>query len=137
MKKCFIIIVGNRCRGFGQLVRAKNIKTVGDLSALTPTEIKTLPVRSPKISNVKKALRIYEQQVSQVTSSRSRISPGKKMILPLLFYRHSFFLFQRKSRNGDDLKSFHETELLTSEPDEATAPQNEGEDKNSAETLGE
>uniref|UniRef100_A0A3P8UZE2 Replication timing regulatory factor 1 n=1 Tax=Cynoglossus semilaevis TaxID=244447 RepID=A0A3P8UZE2_CYNSE len=91
------------CRGFGQLVRAKNIKTVGDLSALTPTEIKTLPVRSPKISNVKKALRIYEQQ--------------------------------RKSRNGDDLKSFHETELLTSEPDEATAPQNEGEDKNSAETL--
>lgn len=88
MKKCFIIIVGNRCRGFGQLVRAKNIKTVGDLSALTPTEIKTLPVRSPKISNVKKALRIYEQQVSQVTSSRSRISPGKKMILPLLFYRH-------------------------------------------------
>uniref|UniRef100_A0A671Z0M2 Replication timing regulatory factor 1 n=1 Tax=Sparus aurata TaxID=8175 RepID=A0A671Z0M2_SPAAU len=49
-------------RGFGQLVRARNIKTVGDLSALTPSEIKTLPIRSPKISNVKKALKIYEQQ---------------------------------------------------------------------------
>ncbi|AWP13620.1 putative telomere-associated protein RIF1 [Scophthalmus maximus] len=49
-------------RGFGQLVRARNIKTVGDLSALTPGEIKTLPIRSPKISNVKKALKIYEQQ---------------------------------------------------------------------------
>ncbi|XP_029348755.1 telomere-associated protein RIF1 [Echeneis naucrates] len=49
-------------RGFGQLVRARNIKTVGDLSALTPTEIKTLPIRSPKVSNVKKALKIYEQQ---------------------------------------------------------------------------
>uniref|UniRef100_A0AAQ4QMS8 Replication timing regulatory factor 1 n=1 Tax=Gasterosteus aculeatus aculeatus TaxID=481459 RepID=A0AAQ4QMS8_GASAC len=49
-------------RGFGQLVRARNIKTVGDLSALTPSEIKTLPIRSPKISNVKKALRSYEQQ---------------------------------------------------------------------------
>ncbi|KAM6955474.1 telomere-associated protein RIF1 [Lycodopsis pacificus] len=49
-------------RGFGQLVRARNIKTVGDLSALTPSEIKTLPIRSPKIANVKKALRSYEQQ---------------------------------------------------------------------------
>lgn len=55
----------HRSRGFGQLVRARNIKTVGDLSALTPSEIKTLPIRSPKISNVKKALKIYEQQVCQ------------------------------------------------------------------------
>ncbi|KAF7666493.1 hypothetical protein LDENG_00103970 [Lucifuga dentata] len=49
-------------RGLGQLVRARNIKTIGDLSALPPSEIKTLPVRSPKIFNVKKALQIYEQQ---------------------------------------------------------------------------
>ncbi|XP_059198916.1 telomere-associated protein RIF1 [Centropristis striata] len=49
-------------RGFGQLVRARNIKTVGDLSALTPSEVKALPIRSPKISNVKKALKTYEQQ---------------------------------------------------------------------------
>lgn len=52
-----------RSRGFGQLIRARNVKTVGDLSALTPSEIKTLPIRSPKVSNVKKALRVYEQQV--------------------------------------------------------------------------
>ncbi|XP_048862268.1 telomere-associated protein RIF1 [Brienomyrus brachyistius] len=49
-------------RGFGQLVRARNIKTVGDLSALTPSEIKSLPIRSPKLSNVKKALKIYHEQ---------------------------------------------------------------------------
>ncbi|XP_061092984.1 telomere-associated protein RIF1 isoform X2 [Conger conger] len=49
-------------RGFGQLVRARNIRTVGDLSALTPTEIKSLPIRSPKLSNVKKALRNYHEQ---------------------------------------------------------------------------
>ncbi|XP_073329575.1 telomere-associated protein RIF1 [Pagrus major] len=91
-------------RGFGQLVRARNIKTVGDLSALTPTEIKTLPIRSPKISNVKKALKIYEQQ--------------------------------RKGRGGDELKSFDETEMLTSELEETSAPQNQDEeDKTSAETL--
>uniref|UniRef100_A0A8D3AKT3 Replication timing regulatory factor 1 n=1 Tax=Scophthalmus maximus TaxID=52904 RepID=A0A8D3AKT3_SCOMX len=57
-------------RGFGQLVRARNIKTVGDLSALTPGEIKTLPIRSPKISNVKKALKIYEQQVRRGSDTR-------------------------------------------------------------------
>ncbi|XP_076012466.1 telomere-associated protein RIF1 [Genypterus blacodes] len=49
-------------RGLGQLVRARNIKTVGDLSSLPPGEIKSLPIRSPKIFNVKKALKTYEQQ---------------------------------------------------------------------------
>ncbi|NXT75247.1 RIF1 protein, partial [Zapornia atra] len=49
-------------RGLGQLIRAKNIKTVGDLSALTISEIKTLPIRSPKVSNVKKALKGYHEQ---------------------------------------------------------------------------
>ncbi|XP_040003841.1 telomere-associated protein RIF1 isoform X3 [Xiphias gladius] len=91
-------------RGFGQLVRARNIKTVGDLSALTPSEIKTLPIRSPKISNVKKALKIYEQQ--------------------------------RKDRGGDELKSFDEMEMMTSELEETSAPQNQDdEDKTSGETL--
>ncbi|XP_055086546.1 telomere-associated protein RIF1 isoform X2 [Periophthalmus magnuspinnatus] len=84
-------------RGFGQIVRARNIKTVGDLSALTPTEVKVLPIRSPKISNVKKALKIYEQQ--------------------------------RKGRGGDELKSFDETELMTSEVDETSAAQNQDEDQ--------
>ncbi|NXJ80651.1 RIF1 protein, partial [Trogon melanurus] len=56
-------ITSNICaRGLGQLIRAKNIKTVGDLSALTASEIKTLPIRSPKVSNVKKALRGYHEQ---------------------------------------------------------------------------
>ncbi|XP_036851781.2 telomere-associated protein RIF1 isoform X2 [Manis javanica] len=49
-------------RGLGQLIRAKNIKTIGDLSTLTASEIKTLPIRSPKVSNVKRALRIYHEQ---------------------------------------------------------------------------
>ncbi|XP_039769038.1 telomere-associated protein RIF1 isoform X2 [Ornithorhynchus anatinus] len=49
-------------RGLGQLIRAKNIKTIGDLSTLTAAEIKSLPIRSPKVSNVKKALRVYHEQ---------------------------------------------------------------------------
>uniref|UniRef100_A0A8D0FYG6 Replication timing regulatory factor 1 n=1 Tax=Strix occidentalis caurina TaxID=311401 RepID=A0A8D0FYG6_STROC len=56
-------ITSNICaRGLGQLIRAKNIKTVGDLSTLTASEIKTLPIRSPKVSNVKKALKGYHEQ---------------------------------------------------------------------------
>ncbi|XP_068263723.1 telomere-associated protein RIF1 isoform X2 [Nyctibius grandis] len=56
-------ITSNICaRGLGQLIRAKNIKTVGDLSTLTASEIKTLPIRSPKVSNVRKALRGYHEQ---------------------------------------------------------------------------
>lgn len=51
-----------RARGIGQLIRAKNIKTIGDLSTLTASEIKTLPIRPPKVSNVKKALRVYHEQ---------------------------------------------------------------------------
>ncbi|XP_060112842.1 telomere-associated protein RIF1 [Heteronotia binoei] len=49
-------------RGFGQLIRAKNIRTVGDLSSLTAAEIKTLPIRSPKVSNVRRALKGYHEQ---------------------------------------------------------------------------
>ncbi|XP_044294211.1 telomere-associated protein RIF1 isoform X3 [Varanus komodoensis] len=49
-------------RGLGQLIRAKNIRTVGDLSSLSATEIKTLPIRSPKVSNVRKALKGYHEQ---------------------------------------------------------------------------
>ncbi|XP_010779538.1 telomere-associated protein RIF1 [Notothenia coriiceps] len=90
-------------RGFGQLVRARNIKTVGDLSALTPAEIKTLPIRSPKISNVKKALKNYEQQ--------------------------------RKGRGFDELKSLDDLEMMTSELEETSAPQNQDEDDKTSETL--
>ncbi|XP_017276655.1 telomere-associated protein RIF1 isoform X1 [Kryptolebias marmoratus] len=92
-------------RGFGLLVRSRKIKTVGDLSALAPADIKTLPIRSPKISNVKKALKIYEQQ--------------------------------RKGRGGgDELKTFDETEMTTSEMEDGGGPPNQDEEeRTTGETL--
>ncbi|NXL69475.1 RIF1 protein, partial [Leptocoma aspasia] len=68
-------ITSNICaRGLGQLIRAKNIKTVGDLSTLTALEIKTLPIRSPKVSNVKRALKGYhEQQVKSRALEESTV----------------------------------------------------------------
>ncbi|NXT98805.1 RIF1 protein, partial [Buphagus erythrorhynchus] len=74
-------ITSNICaRGLGQLIRAKNIKTVGDLSTLTALEIKTLPIRSPKVSNVKRALKGYhEQQVkSRVVEESSVLEDAEK-----------------------------------------------------------
>uniref|UniRef100_A0A8C2FC70 Replication timing regulatory factor 1 n=1 Tax=Cyprinus carpio TaxID=7962 RepID=A0A8C2FC70_CYPCA len=64
-------------RGFGQLVRARNIKTVGDLSALTPSEIKSLPIRSPKLSNVRKALKTYHEQQVFITHDSQLFADDK------------------------------------------------------------
>ncbi|NXU48380.1 RIF1 protein, partial [Turnix velox] len=63
-------ITSNICaRGLGQLIRARNIKTVGDLSALTAAEIETLPIRSPKVSSVRKALKGYHEQQVKLRGS--------------------------------------------------------------------
>jgi len=47
-------------RGVGHLVRAQNIKTVGDLSSLSENQIEALPIRS-----VRSALRTFTSQLSR------------------------------------------------------------------------
>lgn len=51
-----------RSRGLGQLLRAKKIHTIGDLASLSEYDIHNLPVRSPKVSNVKTVLTNFKQQ---------------------------------------------------------------------------
>ncbi|XP_065645829.1 telomere-associated protein RIF1-like [Hydra vulgaris] len=47
-------------RGIGQLnFSAQNILTIGDLSSLTEMQIENLPIRSPKVTTVRNALRTY------------------------------------------------------------------------------
>ncbi|NXN12309.1 RIF1 protein, partial [Indicator maculatus] len=58
-------------RGMVQVIRARNIRTVGDLSNLTASEIENLPILSPKVYNVKKALRGYHEQ--QVRHPRTQV----------------------------------------------------------------
>uniref|UniRef100_UPI00398F8DEE telomere-associated protein RIF1 n=1 Tax=Pristiophorus japonicus TaxID=55135 RepID=UPI00398F8DEE len=68
-------------RGLGQLVRAKNIKTIGDLSSLTAAEIKLLPIRSPKVFVVKKALKaFYEQQRKSLGLDEDNVFESEKII---------------------------------------------------------
>ncbi|OWF47711.1 telomere-associated protein RIF1-like isoform X2 [Mizuhopecten yessoensis] len=49
-------------RGLGQLVRARNIHTIGDLSALTEREVDNLPIKSPKVSIVRSVLQKFGTQ---------------------------------------------------------------------------
>ena len=48
----------------------------------------------------------------------------------------STVILQRKGRGGDELKSFDETEMLTSELEENDPPNMDEEEKTSGETLG-
>ncbi|XP_046571029.1 LOW QUALITY PROTEIN: telomere-associated protein RIF1-like [Haliotis rubra] len=50
-------------RGLGQLVKARNIHTVGDLSKLTEVDIHNLPIRSPKVVTVRRVLHDLEQHL--------------------------------------------------------------------------
>lgn len=65
-----------RSRGLGQLVRARNIHTIGDLSSLTEADIHSLPIRSPKVATVRKALHKFGQTLQ--TSKTKLMLPAKE-----------------------------------------------------------
>ena len=48
-----------RITGLRQLVRTRNICTVGDLSMLSEHDVNNLPIRSPKVPIMKQALRSF------------------------------------------------------------------------------
>uniref|UniRef100_A0A7M5VBR8 Telomere-associated protein Rif1 N-terminal domain-containing protein n=1 Tax=Clytia hemisphaerica TaxID=252671 RepID=A0A7M5VBR8_9CNID len=63
-------------RGFGHLVRAQNINTVGDLSSLSENQIEALPIRSPKVKTVRSALRNFTTQMS-----RDKVVPKSPLVM--------------------------------------------------------
>ena len=54
--------------GLVQLVRARNITTVGEMSSLSEKQVQSLPIKSPKVFTLRNALRSFEQQVSYCNS---------------------------------------------------------------------
>ena len=48
-------------RGLGHLVHAQNIRTVGNLSALSEDQVQNLPIRSPKVSTLRRVLRNFHE----------------------------------------------------------------------------
>ncbi|CAB3983805.1 telomere-associated RIF1 isoform X2 [Paramuricea clavata] len=48
-------------RGLGHVVHAQNIRTVGNLSALTEDQVQKLPIRSPKVFTLRRVLRNFHE----------------------------------------------------------------------------
>ncbi|KAF8793815.1 Telomere-associated protein RIF1 like protein [Argiope bruennichi] len=57
-------------QGLMTLLLAKNIKTIGDLCKLNVHELKDLPIKSPKVSCLHKALLAHLQHTQEVTASK-------------------------------------------------------------------
>ncbi len=72
-----------RIRGLGQLVRARNIRTIGQLASLTELEIDGLPIRQPKVPTTKSALMVFAEQwknkkdKNNKQKSEPKSKPGK------------------------------------------------------------
>lgn len=75
----FLFLPYFRSRGLGTLIKARNIKTIGDLSALTEKQVDELPIRSPKVSVVRKALKKFEEQTTPKSDRKlvSEVRTGK------------------------------------------------------------
>ncbi len=63
-----------------QLVRARNITTVGEISSLSEKEVQTLPIKSPKVVNLRKALQAFQQvslQMDLIHTYTHRVCEGR------------------------------------------------------------
>ena len=52
-------------------MRSKDIKTVGHLSALTEKQVHALPIKSPKITTMKKALHNFALQMKETHANQN------------------------------------------------------------------
>ena len=52
-----------RSRGLSQLLHSKSIRTIGDLCSLSEYDVHLLPIRSPKVANLKKVMAKYEAKL--------------------------------------------------------------------------
>ncbi|XP_077978726.1 uncharacterized protein LOC144434145 [Glandiceps talaboti] len=62
-------------RGLGQLVRARNIHTVGNLCSLTCGEVQNLPIRSPKVQTIRKAMSKFQMQLKRSGKTTNKSAP--------------------------------------------------------------
>ena len=68
-------------RGLGNIIRSQNIRTVGNLCALSESQIEGLPIRSPKVQVVKTALRKFktQQMRSDKQPKKENVQIGKNL----------------------------------------------------------
>ena len=68
----------SRVRGLEQLVRAKNLRTIGDLSGLTETEVNNLPIRSPKVLTMRRALQTFSDSKMMLGTKSAGVKAEKE-----------------------------------------------------------
>ena len=68
----------SRVRGLEQLVRAKNLRTIGDLSGLTETEVNNLPIRSPKVLTMRRALQTFSDSKTMLETKSAGVKADKE-----------------------------------------------------------
>ncbi|XP_019635030.1 PREDICTED: proteoglycan 4-like [Branchiostoma belcheri] len=98
-------------RGLNQLVRARNIHTIGDISTLTPLEVQSLPIRQPKVTTLKKALEMFHNQQE---SKRLKQTSGSKMEATESLAAASH---EAKTEETADLEPAKEREQVTDQPE--------------------
>ncbi len=103
-------------RGLGNIIRAQNIRTVGNLSALSEAQIECLPIRSPKVEVVKKVLRKFQSQKIKLEEKemfRKAIpSTGKELFCVIFLFLvtvggiYNSYWFQHVSPGGEIRKDY-------------------------------
>jgi hypothetical protein len=116
-----------RARGLGSLIKARNIHTIGDLSSLTEKQVDELPIRSPKVSVVRKVLKKYGEQTNSKQSKNGSMETNMKQDegnfrKQYLYYNDFYYFFPRwrdvdilfysQIRNSSNDKVFPEQNLF-------------------------
>ena len=68
-------------RGLGHVVHAQNIRTVGNLSALTKDQVEKLPIRSPKVSTLRRVLRNFHENRTPKNSKTNQLRGNLRVCL--------------------------------------------------------
>ena len=79
----FVCVFACSTNGLVNVVRAKNINTVGDISSLTERQIQGLPFKSPKVLTVRNALKSFEKQVMDMVEECSSTCPGRAHVMSM------------------------------------------------------
>lgn len=72
------------------MVHAQNIKTVGNLSALSKDQIEKLPIRSPKVSTLRRVLRNFSENRAPKSPKFNQLRGNVSKILPVDNILHYF-----------------------------------------------
>ncbi|XP_060066107.1 telomere-associated protein RIF1-like [Ylistrum balloti] len=109
-------------RGLGQLVRARNIHTIGDLSALTEREVDNLPIKSPKVSIVRSVLQKFETQKESRKVKNQKLNTVTKAPVSAEITEEESLSPVKKLAVVNQMENFENAKLTAEKGDEDSDP---------------